>query len=170
MAVPLDELSEENTVVFSDQVVMGVIPYSGSWNVGDTFIIDIVINTDNNFIDGVDIRYLSYDPQILEVQDSDSNMPGVQIETGSLMPLTVANSVDVKKGAIIFSQIVSGGSKFQNISGQTLARIHFIAKKSGTSDLHFDFTPQEATRDANITSAGTDILSGVMNGQYAIEE
>lgn len=150
------------------EVFMGVMPQWGARKKGESFVIDIVLNTSNNPIDGVDIHYLSYNPEYLEVQDSDANTPGVQIEAGKLMPLTVSNTVDVKAGKITFSQIVSGGTKFQNSSSENLARIHLKALQAGVAHVDFDFVPQ-ATRDANVTSGGKDILSFVNRGSYTIQ-
>ncbi|NJN93441.1 MAG: hypothetical protein HC875_04795 [Anaerolineales bacterium] len=46
--------------------------------------------------------HLKYDPAVLEVQDSQTDQPGVQIEAGSLLPVNqgfvVANQADPLRG------------------------------------------------------------------------
>lgn len=57
-------------VAFSAKAAtLNVSPASGSFNVGATFKVDILLNTQSQAIDGVDINALNYDPTALEVQD-----------------------------------------------------------------------------------------------------
>ena len=146
---------------------MSLSPDESQYATGEIFIIDVLINTNNEPIDGVDIRYLVFDPKAVEIIDSEKNMPGTQIEAGELMPVTMANEADLEGGKILFSQIVSGGERFQNNKNEVLARIHMKAKKQGSLNMSFDFTPN-ATNDANITSLGKDILFQAQEGSYEI--
>ena len=61
-----------------------------------------MIDTQGQPADGVDIRYLNYNPALLEIQDEDLTQTGIQISPGSLMPSTVANIVDASTGKISF--------------------------------------------------------------------
>src|SRR3989344_503039 len=87
---------------------------SQSVNVGDTFTVSINLDTQGVSVDGVDIRYLNYNPALLQVQ---------QVTPGTLMPITPANSINASVGRITFSQVVVGGSQYKG-SG-ALATITF---------------------------------------------
>lgn len=132
----------------------------------DIFNISIQLDTQGAPVDGVDLVYLNYDPLFLEIQDSDPSQPGVQILAGSLMPLTIINSVDESLGRVTFSQISIGGVSYTGVG--TLATISFKATKTGTTNLTFNFTPS-VTTDSNVASAGTDVLSSINNGMYTIK-
>jgi peptidoglycan hydrolase-like protein with peptidoglycan-binding domain len=125
----------------------------------------VLLNTQGQPIDGVDIQALNYNPYNLQLIDADVLAPGVQIQAGSLMPNTVANSVDTMNGKIVFSQITNGGSTYTG-SG-TLATMTFKALIAGTASISFNFTPG-ATTDSNVASQGNDILSSVANGTFTI--
>lgn len=144
---------------------LAVSPPSQTLNVGDTLTVSILLDTGGSSIDGVDIQALNYNPYNLQLQDSDAATAGTQIQAGSLMPNTLANSVDTTNGKIVFSQVTNGGSTYKG-SG-TLATVTFKALVAGNAKLTFDFT-QGATTDSNVASAGVDILSAVTNGQYTI--
>lgn len=51
--------------------------------------------------------HLKYDPAMLEIQDSQADQPGVQIEPGALLPVNqgfvVANQADPSQGTIIYA-------------------------------------------------------------------
>jgi peptidoglycan hydrolase-like protein with peptidoglycan-binding domain len=127
--------------------------------------VTVNLDTQGAQIDGVDLRYLNFNPSLLQVQDANSGTAGVQVAPGSLMPLTLSNSVDNNLGRITFSQVVIGGSKYKG-SG-TLATITFKAISSGTANVTFNYT-SGATTDSNVASAGTDVLNSVVNGSYTI--
>lgn len=144
---------------------LSVSPSSQSVTVGSTFTVSLNIDTQGSSIDGTDIRYLNYDPTILQVEDSNANVQGLQITTGTLMPLTLANLADNNTGKIIFSQVTSGGNSY-NGSG-TLATITFRAVRNGTADLSFNYVSGNTT-DSNVASNGVDILTSVVNGSYQV--
>lgn len=143
---------------------LSVSPSSQSLKVGDTFTVNINLDTQGKMIDGVDIRYLNYNPNIIQIQDSGIEA-GVQIAPGNLMPLTLVNKVDESLGRVTFSQVVAGGSKYTG-SG-VLATITFKAVAPGNTDLTFDYSPNSTT-DSNIASGGLDVLSLVVNGNYSV--
>ena len=145
---------------------LSLLPSSGSYSVGQIFTVNILLNTQNQAIDGVDIRYLNYNPSQLEVQDDNGSLAGVQITPGSLLANTVINSVDTTNGYISFSQVATGGSTFTNNANQTLASVRFKALNNFTgSSVNFSFTPG-STSDTNVASAGSDVLTSVTNGSY----
>jgi len=163
-------------IIFSFFLILGLIkpnlikaatlslsPSSGSYTVGDTFEVQIILDTQGAETDGVDIHYLNYDPSLLEVQDADTGQAGIQISPGTLYSNTPLNSVDSVNGLIDFSQTTAGGSTY-NGSG-VLATITFKVLSQGTANVTFDFTSGETT-DTNVASSGQDVLTSVADGNY----
>lgn len=138
-------------------------PSSNSVSVNGTFTVNIVLNTGGQNAYGADVNRLRFNPSILQVVDSDVGTAGVQIGAGSLMPLTIINSVDNTGGSIQFSQLASPGSTFSG-SG-TLATVTFRAISAGTSGATFDFTLGSGT-DSNVAGLGGDLLASVGSGSY----
>ena len=147
-----------------DNAVLSISDANSSYFVNDEFTVQIILDTKGNFVEGVDIVYLNYDPSFLEVLDADSQTNGVQIKAGSLMPNTNANSVS--GGKILFSQSSSGNNSYSG-SG-VLASINFKVLKEGTTSLTFDFT-KGLTTDTNVAGSGKDILSSVENKTYVLK-
>lgn len=153
--------------VSAGAATLSVSPVSGTYNVNNIFQLDILVDTQSQPIDGVDINALNYNPAILEVQDQNQSTAGVQITPGSLMPNSVFNSVNVQTGKIVFSQLTAGG---QTYNGQgILASINFKVLQTGIASLNFDFISGQTT-DSNVSSAGADLLAGVTNGSYSLIE
>lgn len=144
---------------------LSLSPSSVGYAAGDFFDVNVVLDTQNTSIDGVDVRYLNYNPSLLEVQDSNSSVTGVQITAGSLMPMSNINNVDSAVGKIQFSQSSIGGSSYNGTGN--LATIRFKALSVGTASVNFDYTSGNTT-DTNIASNGVDVLSAVTNGSYVI--
>jgi hypothetical protein len=119
---------------------LSLSPSSQSVNVGDTFSVVVNLDTQGVSIDGVDLRYLNYNPAILQLQDGNTFASGVQITPGSLMPMTLVNSVDTNLGRVTFSQATSGGSNKYKGSG-VLATLTFKALAAGTANVSFNYTP-----------------------------
>ncbi len=144
---------------------LSVSPSSQSVNVGDTFSVVVNLDTQGASIDGVDLRYLNYNPGLLQLQDANASVSGVQIAPGSLMSMTLANSVDTNFGRITFSQVTAGGNKYRG-SG-ALVTLTFKALLAGTASIIFNHTAG-ATTDSNVAAGGADTLSAVVNGTYTI--
>lgn len=142
---------------------------SSNLEVGKTYTLDILIDTAGNSIDGIDIRFLRYNPSIVEIIDDNPNADGIQITPGSLMALTLANAVDPTKGEIYFSQVSNTGTTFISSKGrEVLATIHFKVISAGQAEFKFDFTPGN-TRDTNIAAyGGKDILGETIGAKYYI--
>jgi len=140
-------------------------PQTETLKVGDTFPVNIMLDTAGNHIDGVDIFALHYDPTLLTVIDDSAKAKGVQITPGPILPVNAYNLVDSKSGSIKFSQLVNPGGNFM---GQgVLATIHFKALSAGTAYLKFDYS-QGSTTDSNAAYHGKDELSKVVDGIYTI--
>jgi hypothetical protein len=158
-------------VVITDEstpeATLSLDPATRELAVGDVFTVDVLLDTGGYDTDGVDVRYLRYNPNILEVQDSDPGTEGVQIQPGSLYPSTTGNHVDPANGSIYFSQITTGGSTFN--SAGVLATITFTVIGSGPTDLMFDFIPGDTT-DTNVAaltpSGAQDVLTKASGAQF----
>ena len=132
---------------------------------GDTITVDILLDTSGTAIDGVDISSIRFDPAILQVQDDDSALAGIQITPGNLLPNTAINQVNNVAGTLSFSQLTAGGTTYSG-SGK-LATIHFTAISAGTSNITIDFS-LGSTSDSNIAGAGTDVLASVINSSIFV--
>lgn len=140
-------------------------------NIDQTFNVNILLDTAGQAVDGVDIFYLHYDPQVLEVQDADSATAGVQIQTGSIFPSYLGNVVDPTTGKISISGIVMPGSTAGYSGSGIFATVNFKAlAAASSSSVYFDFTPGSTT-DTNVAehgNPGNDILAAVNNGSYTV--
>ncbi len=146
---------------------LSLSPSSGSNSVGNIFTVTILLNTQSQAVDGVDIRYLNYSPTLLEVQDENTSQAGVQISAGTLFGNTVANSVDTTNGRISFSQVAAGGATYSNAANATLATMRFKVLTTGTAPVTFSFT-SGSTADTNVAAGGSDVLTSVTNGSYTL--
>ena len=151
--------------VIASAASLAVSPSSQSVTVGQIFTVSVILNTSGQAIDGTDITYLNFNPALLQVEDDNTSLSGIQITPGLLMPITVSNSADNALGRIQLSQVAAGGTSF---NGQgTLASIRFRALVSGTASVTFNFTAGN-TQDTNVAAAGVDLLTSVTNGSYTI--
>jgi peptidoglycan hydrolase-like protein with peptidoglycan-binding domain len=151
------------TVSAAETATLTLSPSARSIALGDVFDVDILLDTGDNSVDGVDIHYLNYKPQYLEIIDSDTGLDGIQIKAGTLFPSTMTNKVDAQKGTINFSQITRAGGKFTGDG--VLATITFKVVGVDTPDVLFDFTPG-STRDTNVASGGQDVLASVVGARF----
>lgn len=144
---------------------LSVSPSSQSVRTGEIFSVNVNLDTQGASIDGVDLRYLNYNPALLQVQDANPGVSGVQITPGSLMSATLLNKVDQNSGKISFSQVASGGTKYKGAG--TLAKISFKALAAGSAQVSFNYA-SNSTTDSNVAVAGSDALNAVVNGVYTI--
>ena len=133
-------------------------PSSKTLNVGDTLTVQILLDTQGQPVDGVDIQALNYNPYFLQLQ-------GGQVQAGNLMPDTAINSANTTDGKLLFSQITNPGSTYTG-SG-VLATVTFKAVTAGTAKLTFDYTSGGTTQTV-VASRGSNILTSVTNGTFTI--
>jgi len=145
---------------------LSISPTTLNLNANETAEIQIMLDTQGQSIDGVDVFSLNFNPALLEVVDGNSSVSGTQITAGTLMPVTVANTVLPTSGKIQFSQTTSGGTTFTG--NGVLARVTFKALAGGTSAINFNFT-QGSTSDTNVASNGADLLTQVTNASATIQ-
>jgi len=151
--------------VLGKAATLSLDPAIGSFEIGQIFQVAIRLDTQGVKTAGVDIHYLNYNPQLLEVQDADSATPGIQIEPGHLFANTVANSVNPSLGKIDFSQISAGGTTFQGEG--VLATLTLKSLAGGQANLNFDFI-LNSTADTNVAINGQDVLTSVREGSYTL--
>lgn len=151
--------------VNTEAATLNFSPSSISVSQGQTFSVDIMLDTQGAAIDGVDIYSLRYNQSVLEVVDSNSSSSGIQITPGNLLSVTLTNTVNQSNGTIQFSQVTTGGTTY-NGSGK-LATITFRGISGGTSSITIDYSPG-STSDSNIAGGGQDKLSGVGSGSYTV--
>lgn len=151
--------------VGAQAATLQISPASTTASVGDTITVSVLLDTQGQAIDGVDLHYLTYNPYYLQLQDEDASASGVQVKAGVLMPNTLTNSVDVVNGRIDFSQLTASGSTYTG--NGTLVTLKFKALIAGNAKLDFNYS-SGATTDSNVASGGNDVLSSVTNGQVTI--
>ncbi len=157
----------KDTMFNTQEIKLTMEPQTRAAKVGETFKVDIILDTGANPVDGVDIYDLHYDPTILSVVDDVATVEGVQIMPGNLMAINALNTVDQATGTIRFSQAAIGGS---NYNGEgVLASIHFKAVKKGSAYLKFDFD-LGSTKDTNAAHGGRDRLLNVVDGLYTVTD
>ena len=149
----------------AEAATLNLTPAAKTVAVGQTFTVDVQLDTKGAAIDGVDLYFLKFDPKVLEVVDSNPGTSGIQISPGNSLALTLANSANNATGQIQFSQTVSAGSTFTGTA--KLATITFKAKSAGTSNLSFDFR-SGSTTDTNVASRGSDALTSVGSAKYVV--
>jgi LysM repeat protein len=120
--------------------------------VGATTTVDIRVENVTDLF-GVEV-HLAFDPALLEVQDADGGMAGVQIASGSFLNpyFTAQNVVDQGAGTIDFS--ISQGPSDPAVSGSgVVATITFEGKAAGTSSVSFTSVVLAAPGGVPISSA-----------------
>ncbi len=128
--------AESNAVQGTAQV--SLVPASATINIGETVAVEIRISNVSNLF-GADVR-LTFDPDVLEVVDANSLVPGVQIAPGNFPDISggrgfVAEN-SVNNGNIGYA--VTLLSPATPVSGAgTLATITFRGKNPGTSNISF---------------------------------
>jgi hypothetical protein len=132
-------------------------PDAGTFNVGDAFDMQVLLDTGGHETDGVDLIVL-YDPGVLAVQDTDP-ITGTQISAGSIYTNTWANTVVPSLGEIRYSADVGeDGSAFQG-SG-TLATITFTVTAAISNTAVEVYCQDGWTGESNIVESETitDVL------------
>ncbi|MEQ1499819.1 MAG: peptidoglycan-binding protein [Parcubacteria group bacterium] len=140
-------------------------PSSGTYASGSTFTVNVLLDTTGAQIDGVDVRYLRFNPNLLQVVDANTSASGIQVTPGTLMPMTLTNTVDNIGGLITFSQLVAGGQHYQG-SG-TLLSITFRAVSGGSPTITFDAVSGRTT-DTNVASNGGEVLTSAGSATFTI--
>ena len=129
-------------------------PASKSVMVGDSFDVDVVLDTGGVETDGVDVL-ISYDEMKLEAKNA---------SLGNLYDNQINEDVS-QPGKIVLQAVSDVGSGF--VGTGNLAKISFKAIAGGPALVSFEMIG-ESTTDCNVTANGEDILASVSNGAYTI--
>ncbi|MFQ6101336.1 MAG: LysM peptidoglycan-binding domain-containing protein [Anaerolineae bacterium] len=124
-------LAQDTTVIID--------PQSSEVAVGATTEVHVRIENVTDLY-GAEV-HLTFDPALLEVVDADSDMAGVQIQSGTFLSpdFTAQNRVDQEAGSIDFA--VAQSPPHEPVSGSgVLATITFQGQAAGTSALNFSTT------------------------------
>lgn len=139
-----------------------LIPKEKQVKTGDTFTIEVKLNTNNREINGAD-AVIKYNPLFLEAAE--------KIENGDLFDNLLIAHVDKNKGIIdITASRLSNEQK--TISGEgVLALVTFVAKQKGetTVDLIFDEARSD-TSNVLETKTSKNILTTVSGSLITITE
>ena len=119
------------------QAMLRVSPSTLEVKVGKQTTVDVEAAQVSDLY-GVEI-HISFDPSVLEVVDADSTQEGVQIEPGTFPSpdFVVRNAANNQGGTIDYAATQLPPSKPSDGDG-VVARITFLAKRTATSQVHFD--------------------------------
>lgn len=127
-------------------------PATGNYTVGDEFNINILLNTGDKLVVGVDVS-LSFDAEKLQVQT---------VTPGNLFENQIVFFNEVRDGKILLSL----GSFTPFTGGGIYGTIRFLATTAGTAQVIFDQTPNCKVAQ----EGGSDILGETTGGLYTIVE
>jgi len=118
----------------------------------------------------VDIQ-IEFDPALLEVEDANPNLPGVQPALGTFLDagLTLFNEVDNEAGLVNFVMTQVNPSEGKSGDGVLLV-LYFRALTEGTSDLTVVKVDLADRTGAGVTSKGVDgsiLISGEVEARPA---
>jgi hypothetical protein len=135
-------------------------PSSGQYKEGEIFSVDIIADSHDQPIAGVDL-ILKYNSDILEVKAENKEF----VKAGENFFLAFPAGEQDEKGAFRFSVLTQDPREVK----EKIATIFFLAKKEGEVKLEFVFE-KGATNDSNMALAGggKDILSSVSGAFYRI--
>jgi len=153
-------LSAPIAPVLAADTVVSLSPASGSLNVGDTLVVDVMVSNVTALF-GAEF-HLTFDAAKLEVVDADAGTDGAQIALGSFLSndFVAQNIADNAAGKVDFG--VSQMSPHGPVSGNgVLAKITFRAKAAGTANLSFSSV---LLADAS----GTQIQATAQNGALTV--
>jgi subtilisin-like proprotein convertase family protein len=134
----------------------------GSYDAGQVFPVDIVIQTGGQSVDSAQV-FLSFDPAYLSVVDEAGN-PATAIISSQAYAVHLVNAVDNTVGQIYYADGLLTGAP----PGGTfvLATVRFKAKAAidGTT-VAFNLV---APRQSKLTAGGNNILGATTGGRYTI--
>lgn len=149
-------------------------PATKTVNVGDSFSVDILLDTGGDAVAGA-TAILTYDTTKLLVVDglsgTDTASQGINITPGSVFntePLT--NTVDSSTGEIRYDSGSLGTTYNSNGGKGVMATMTFKAVAEGTASVNFVYD-SESTIDTSLVAAASgpvNLLSSVNNGTYTI--
>jgi hypothetical protein len=152
------------------QATLSLSPSSGQLAVGDTQTLSINLSAMGQLINGADV-IITFDPQLVDITDSDPSLEGIQIQPTSLFPLYPVNRVDHQTGRIFLSSLTQSPSEeplHKKAPPPTLAQFSFTTLTTGTAQFDFIFTPGTATSTIIQTGTSKNILSDTQSATFQI--
>lgn len=148
----------QRTVTFAAEANFALSPASGSYNVNETFDVNILLNAAGGKIGGADV-YLTFDQNKINL---------LEIENGTIFGQYAGKTINNINGSAAISGLADG-VEVAFTGSDTFARLRFKALSAGATEVKFNFTPG-STRDTNAIDFDTlgDILTSVTNGSYTI--
>lgn len=150
------------------QIVAGpslsLSPGGGSYTVGQTISVDIVLDTIGDPVMGAEAIVL-YNPTLLSVSDEN-------IVAGTIFPAYPVKKV-LSEGKLRIVGLITDPNQQQYSGKGTLGKITFTALSAGTADVTIDFVAGGTTKSNVIklgdANSGINFLSKVQNGKYTIK-
>jgi hypothetical protein len=142
-------------------------PETASYIQGCTYNVDVLIDTEGSTSNSADI-IINFDPNEVEIIDSDLLNTGIQITPGNAYTSYFGNQVDILIGEIRLTGVNLAG----NFNGEEIfGSFEFKSQDLITSadfDIYMTGVGPEVSLDSNIASSvsSNDLLSGVTNGSY----
>lgn len=139
---------------------LSINPATGAYTAGDTFKVDILLDTEGDDVIGSDVIIL-FDSAKLEVADAElGDLFGTKVTDGS-----------VSYGKILFEAVALGSNTY-NGDG-VYASIMFTAIADGNANVDIKFISEGNTTDSSVNSDevnSTDLLTQVNNAVFVIKE
>lgn len=148
--------------------VLSVEPIAVNTLVGEQFTQVISVDLGEREVNGIDAVIL-FDPNLLQVVDSDVETPGIQTANGDLFPSLLFNDVDNQEGVVtITASRISPETPVLSVNG-ILAAITFEAINPGETSIEI-VSDTSSTSTSNVTEAKTseNILTTVVNATITI--
>jgi hypothetical protein len=133
-------------------------PGSGSFKVGEEFVVKIILDTGDFETDATDVR-ISYDPTMVTI---------TKVTEGQIYDDYPAKRIDSGNGMVIVNAITSLTKTFKG--KETFAALNLKGIKKGKAVLLIAFNPG-ATNDSNVvgTKISKDILEEAEGATFEIE-
>lgn len=145
-------------------------PVSLQTQVGSQFEVSVNVDMKDRTVNGID-AVIKYNPQMLEVVDSDNETAGTQAQTGTIFKTLLVNQADPIDGKIVLTGSRISTSQEPIKGTGTFAKISFIAKQAGNTNLEILFDSKK-TNLSNVTESKTskNILTDIENAQITISQ
>lgn len=144
----------------SDGASLSLSPDSGLYKTGDTFSVDILVDTNEQDVVVV-AAYLNYDPNALEVVSIDV--------LDSIFTMEAENIIDSTNGQVKITRGLP--SPGVNTANGRVARLNLRGLTDADTEISFDFI-SGATNESNVIIddfLGTDILFQVNNANFTLD-
>lgn len=142
-------------------------PSSGSYPVGTMLNVNVWLSTGTYDSDGTNLTVL-YDPGVLEVQDADPDMDGIQVIEGNVYEFYMDNYAFPSQGVLSVSSLTNIGNVYRG-SG-LLATIPFKVVRAISQTAVRVYFRDAWSADSNIAEAGTalDVLGTVTSASFGV--